>query len=84
MLFLIIFVPEKLFQARQVSSLGSKSEGVYDHDFSASTSIATVTTLVNKRGQVTDKTDEALPSFYLWNIFKDWWRLTKKFASDQV
>lgn len=80
-LFLIIFVPEKVFQARQVSNIGSKSEDVYDHIFSVSTPIATVTYLVNKREQSTDKTNEALPSFYLWNIFKDKWRLlTKKFT----
>jgi len=71
MTFLIIFVPEKVFQGRQVSGLGSKSEDVYDRIFSASTSIATVTYLVNKRGRATDKTNEALPSFYLWNISKD-------------
>ena len=70
-LFLIIFVPEKVFQERQVSNLGSKSEGVYDHDFRASTPTATVTYLVNNREQATDKTNEALPCFYLWNIFKD-------------
>lgn len=65
------FVPEKVFQARQVSNLGSKSEDVYDHDFSASTPVATMTYLVNKREQATDKTNEALPSLCLWNIFED-------------
>lgn len=64
-LFLIIFVPERVFQARQVSNLGSKSEDVYDHVFSASIPTATVTYLVNKREQATDKTNKLSITFLL-------------------